>query len=248
MQLHHLRSVSERVLFRRGRGMWGMAALWFGGGLGLAGFPLFLLMRGDAFTEAGAKLMGISSLSMLFAFSGALTAAAVFRTGMHTFFGWGTLPLADDAADIPERPDTTDDGAQLRWYHYLPPSLCLVAGVAFTPVRSFLSLLAHAGGEITDQTLYFAHTYGRAANRATPEIPEAHTAFLVGLAATTVAALIALSSVFHLRLPKSLRLGVYLEHGFTPLRTLHSGHAADYVTWLTAGVSLFGTILCLAFR
>ena len=249
MQLHCLRSVSESILFRRGVGKWGMAALWFCGGLGLAGFPLFLLMQGDAFAEAGAKASGVSWLGILFAFGGLFTAAAVFRTGMHTFFGWGTQPLGDDASSIPERPDTTGDDDVPRWYHYGPPLLCLAAAAALTFVPSLPLATARIGAQVANQSYYFAQTYAApAAALVSPTPPEARPAIVAGLAAAVLAMLLALSSVFHLRFTKLLRIGVYLEHGFVPLRELHSGHAADYVTWLTAGLSLFGSVLYLAFR
>ena len=119
--LHRLRSMSEQVLFGKGRSLRWTAALWFLGGIGLAAGPCFSTMLGDAGMSSAAEQAGIHGLSWLFMFAGVMTCAAVFRVGMHTFAGWGDAPITDRSAQVDELPETEAEEQKVFWYHFVPP-------------------------------------------------------------------------------------------------------------------------------
>ena len=55
IMLHRLRSMSEQVLFGKGRALRWTAALWFLGGIGLAAGPCFSTMLGEAGMSSAAE-------------------------------------------------------------------------------------------------------------------------------------------------------------------------------------------------
>jgi multicomponent Na+:H+ antiporter subunit D len=130
--LHRLRSMSEPRLFGRGRDLRWTAALWFLGGAALAGLPPFALFLGEGAASSAGDHAGIHGFWLLFFFGGALTAAAVFRIGLHTFFGWGAGPYTDRAADIDELPEDSGKNYRALPYHFMPPLFCLAAAGALT--------------------------------------------------------------------------------------------------------------------
>ena len=69
-----------------------------------------------------------------------------------------------------------------------------------------------------------------------------------GSSAFLIAMLLALSSVFRLRLKRAFRMGAFLESGFRPLRTLQSGHPGDYVLWISIGLASVGLATLLSAR
>lgn len=239
--LHRLRSISERELFARGRKLPFTAVLWFLGGAGLASAPPFATMWAEAGASHAANLAGVHITEALFLIGGTLTGAAVFRIGMHTFFGWGTQPLTDQAANVGELPETHGDRSA-HWFHFGPAALLLAGAVALTFLPQWKPILLEAAATLSQQSAYLHTVYtGQTVSIGQPGWHEALSgAASRGAIATVLALLIALSSVFRERLSRTLRLGAFLEHGFQPLRAMQSGHPGDYTFWITAGISLFG--------
>ncbi len=250
--LHRLRSVSEQVLWQRRRVLKWTGVLWFVGGLGLAGVPPFGTWMGEAMADAAAKQVNLHGLSFLFIFGETLTAAAVFRVGLHIFAGLGSVPLTDEAAAVDEVPETNEESRIVKPYHFLPPLLCLcvAAGLFVTP--HFLPWMTDAAARFANQPGYW-HTLYTGQTAVTPQAPllsrdDLTEAGLHGLLATVLALGLALTSVYRHKLKTWLRLGPYLETALQPLRNLQSGHPGDYVLWLTVGVALFGALSTFLLR
>jgi multicomponent Na+:H+ antiporter subunit D len=248
--LHRLRSISEHILYQRGKPLRWTPVLWFLGGAGLAAMPPFGLMLGEAAASTAADNAGVRGIEALFILGGALTAAAVFRIGMHTFFGWGAKPITDEAAMIGELPETDPANTRIRWYHFAPPALCLVlaAGMIFVPV--WLPILRDAAARLVVQSAYLHTVY---TGQPTPYTLASWRTSLPGAAlrgslATALALLLACSSVFREQLPRRLRIGAFVERGWKPLRDMQSGHPGDYVLWLTMGVGVMGSAVMLLLR
>lgn len=241
MMLHRFRSISERVLFRRGRGCWWTAALWFLGGAGLAATPPLMMFIGEAGATHRAESLGFHGVSWIFLFGGAMTAAAVFRVGMHVFFGWGEEPITDRAADVGELPETKDK-PRPEFYHFFPPALLLLAAVGLTFWRGWLPVLQHASALVASQAAYAHMLYtGHAPALHSSGWSEDLTGSAArGLLGCALAFLLALTSVFRGMLVRWLRLGAYLEGGIPLLRVMQSGQPGDYVAWLTVGLATFG--------
>jgi multicomponent Na+:H+ antiporter subunit D len=249
--LHRHRTASEPALFAKGRQFRLPAALWFAGGLGLAGLPGFATALGEALADNAAEKVHLEWLSWIFVVSGLLTAAAVFRVGMHTFFGWGTEPISDHSAKVDESPETKPENREMPWWLLAPPLVCAAAATVlfFTPhLRETVLDAAH---RMTEQSAYLHSVYaGTTAVPPLPEEPElsATKSGMHGVLAAALGILLALSSVFRMRLSRALRLGAFLEGPLAPLRALQSGHVGDYVTWLTVGTAVMGACFVALMR
>ena len=249
--LHRLRTASESALFGKGGQLRFTASLWFLGGLGLAAFPGFATMNGEALTSNAAESSGIHWLSMVFMLAGILTSAAVFRVGFHTFFGWGTQPISDEASRVDELPEDNEDDDKTFWYQTLPPILCITAAVALAFVPHFTHEVLEAANRLTFQPAYL-HTVYRG---DTPSVTlplglnvGTTASALRGLMASALAILLALTSVFGERLPRRVRFGAFLEGPLVSLRDLQSGLVGDYVLWLTIGTSVLGAAYVFLLR
>jgi multicomponent Na+:H+ antiporter subunit D len=250
--LHRLRSMSEPRLFRKGSELRWTAVLWFLGGAALAGLPPFALFLGEGAANSAADSAGIHGLWLLFLFGGTMTAAAVFRVGLHTFFGWGADPYTDRAADIDELPEDSGDNDRVLPYHFIPPLFCLAAAAALTFIPHWRDAVLTAASRMAWQPGYIHAVYSGATARPpllTTLLNASHatsshellTSGLRGGLATMLAMCVALTSVFRRELPRRLRAGAWLEAHVSFLRTLQSGHPGDYVLWLTVGVAIFGS-------
>ncbi len=248
--LHRLRSISEPALFARGKDLRFTALLWFLGGVGLAGAPPFGTMVGESLTSHAAETAHLSWISWIFVAAGTLTAAAVFRVGMHTFFGWGDRPVSDRAAELGELPETQKEDKTILWFLFTPAAICIAAAaLTFVPElqRHFLA----ASERLSSQAGYIATVYGQAVN-----VPHAsqfsHLTLLKsamrGVLAVVLALVLALNSVFRGRLPRSFRIGAFMEGHLLNLRNMQSGHPGDYIMWITVGVALVGSAFVLLLR
>jgi multicomponent Na+:H+ antiporter subunit D len=241
--LHRLSGISERSLFSKGKILPWTALIWFFGALGLAAAPPFLTMMGEAGISKAAEDVGLSWLSWVSFLGGVLTSAAVLRVGMHTFFGWGTEPVTDEAAEVGELPETASENPHTFWYHYLPAGITILVPVLLLAAPHWLSILRDASAAFTHQSavLHLIYT-GTPVAEHLPAWTEALFASSIrGVLAFLVAALLACTSVFRSRLRRSLRIGAFLESGIRPLRTIQSGHPGDYVLWLTIGLAFISS-------
>jgi multicomponent Na+:H+ antiporter subunit D len=248
--LHRLRSISEKALYGAGKRLWVVAALWFLGGAGLAGAPPFATMLAEAGVSPAEKDAGLHGVALLFIFGGLMTGGAVFRIGMHTFFGWGAEPKTDPAAEMGELPETAAGDRDIFWYHYLPPVLCMTAALALPFLAGWMAVLRNAAAEMVNQqaylhTVYTGQTVTLVLLSWESAIPEAG---LHGAIAIVLAAGLACSSVFRRKLRKPLRVGDVLEGPMRPWRDAQSGHPGDYVMWVTVGVAAFGTATMFLLR
>jgi multicomponent Na+:H+ antiporter subunit D len=230
--LHRMRTISERQLFGRGRELHWPAALWFLGGAGLAAAPGFATMLAEGGVSRAADESGLRGISLLFLFGGTFTAAAVFRVGMHTFFGLGDEPLTDEAAEVGEMPETANKDQRIFWYHLFPPALCISMAIAIPFVPGWLPILRDAAATLTSQAAYLHTVYTGAALRGT-----INTLLAIGLAGT---------SVFRGKIKRLFAVGNWLEGDLSALRAMQSGHPGDYVLWITIGLAVFGSAaICL---
>ena len=249
--LHRLRTASEPALFGKGKELSGTALLWFAAGLGLAGAPGFATVLGEALTSNAAEAVGVRWLSLIFLLSGTLTAAAVFRVGIHTFLGWGTEPLTDRAAQVDELPETGEDQRVTPWYLVAPPFVCVLGAIVFSVLPHAREEILIAANRLCFQPAYLHVVY----TGSTPPLPlpagldlSAKAAGLRGVVATLLAVALSLTSVFRTRLPRLLRTGAFLEGPLVALRALQSGHVADYVLWVTIGVAGTGLAFVVLLR
>lgn len=240
--LHRLRSMSEPLLWRKGRGMPVLATLWFAGALALAAAPVFATAAGESLVSSAAEPAGLGWVSWIYVLGGGLTAAALFRIGAHTFFGWGTEPITDRNAEEDELPEDEDeDAGKIAWSRVLPPTICIALAGALLLVPMLPQRALEAGGRAFATAGYWHTVYtGRTTLAATQPEPLMHKEALEhGGLATLLALLLAASSVWRKRLPRLLRVGAWMEGPLRPLRAWQSGNPGDYVLWWTVGAAVF---------
>jgi multicomponent Na+:H+ antiporter subunit D len=252
--LHRLRSISERILFRKGMSLPFTAGLWFLGGAGLAASPGFATMLAEGGVAHAEKIAHLHGIWLLFMFGGVLTGAAVFRVGIHTFLGWGSDPVTDEAAEIGELPETSEADHRIYWYHIAPPTILLALSMILPFLSGWLPILSNAAVMLTTQAVSqaaYVHTVysGQTVALTQPTWREAlPTAALRGMITLSLAWLLACTSVFQLQLKRWLHLGPWLEGEQRLLRGLQSGHPGDYVLYLTVGLAIFGSAVMVLLR
>jgi multicomponent Na+:H+ antiporter subunit D len=248
--LHRLRAVGERSLFAKGRELPWTAVLWFLGALGLAAAPPFLTMTGEAGISKAAEDLGLSWISWVCFFGGVFTSAAVLRVGMHTFLGWGTEPITDEAAEVGELPETAGEDQRIFWYQYAPAAITIVVPIFLLAEPRWLAVLRDACSSFTQQpaVLHLVYTGMPVAGHLPAWTSALFGSTIRGISAFVVAACLACTSVFRSRLSRWLRPGAFLESGVRPLRQIQSGHPGDYVLWLTIGLAFVSSATILLLR
>ena len=249
--LHRLRGIGERSLFAKGRNMPWTALLWFLGAAGLAGAPPFLLMAGEGGIHHAADLVGLSWMTWIFELGGLFTSAAVLRAGMHTFFGWGTEPVTDEAAEVGELPETVTEERRTFVYQYAPAAICTVAPMVLLVTSSlWLRPLSLASTAFAQQAtmLHLVYTGAMPAETAPLELQSVWHSAGQGLFTLLLAAALASTSVFRTNLRRRLRIGGFLESNLSLLRAIQSGHPGDYVLWITIGVASIGSVMLISLR
>lgn len=240
--LYRFGTSSEPVLFGRGKALPGAGVLWFLGALGLAAVPCFATALGDALASRAAGQQHCDWVSYLFIVGGLFTSGAVFRVGFHTFLGWGSCPISDSAAQVDEMPESDERDRRIPWYRMAPPAICLAASLSLAFVPHLSAYALDAGSRLSAQTVYLHAVYAQRSDAAVVSPPSGGSAPVStdGLIAALTGLVLALSSVFRLRLPRRLRAGAFLEGRLNWLRALQSGHVSDYVTWQTIGAAGVG--------
>jgi multicomponent Na+:H+ antiporter subunit D len=224
--------------------------LWFSGALGLAGAPPFLLMIGEAGLSKAAEEVSKTWISWAFMAGGALTSAAVLRVGMHTFWGWGSEPITDEAAEIGELPETAEEDQRIFWYQFVPAAICFAMPIALAAMPGWLHVLREASTVFSEQSAMAQLIYnGGVSSGQFAGWSETFMGSAIRSAGVfLIAILLALSSVCRRRLKRPMRIGPFLESGFHPLRRLQSGHPADYVLWISIGLATVGLATLLLAR
>ncbi len=248
--LHRLRAVGERTLFAKGKALHWTAVLWFLGALGLAAAPPFLTMTGEGGISKTAEDLGLSWMSWVCFFGGVLTSAAVLRVGMHTFLGWGTEPITDEAAEVGELPETAEEDQRIFWYQYAPAAIAIVIPVFLFAEPRWFAVLRDACPSFTQQpaVLHLVYTGKPVAGHLPAWTLALSGSAIRGTSAFVVAGCLACTSVFRSRLSRWFRLGAFLESGIRPLRKIQSGHPGDYVMWLTVGLACVSSAAIVLLR
>ena len=235
--LHRFRTVSEPVLFGRGKVLRWTAILWLLGGLGLAAAPAFALEFGESTVAAQAPWS-----EAIFLIAGVLTGAAVLRVGLRVFYGLGDCGPTDKSAEVDELPETSEESRNIYWFLFVPALISITGSIALSFWPGFHNAVYSSAIRFMDFRSY-AHAVYESATPVrlltAPKTPEA-TAMMYGILRVVLAIAVALWAVLHLRLPRSIRWPSHLEGPMRPIRALQSGHPGDYVAWLTVGFALLG--------
>ncbi|MER6386249.1 proton-conducting transporter membrane subunit [Streptomyces sp. NPDC001250] len=248
-------SVDEHGLYRRGRDLPFVGALFVVGGLGLAGLPPF----GTALGKAVAEHAGEDEfpwLPAVFVLVSALTGGAVLRAAARIFAGAGPRPrdryAGTETTGGGEEPEIRDPQRRIPVPMLIVPAVLLAAALAVGLLPGLGAALAHAARQFTDRTAYTTaaiHGHTVAPSAPVPDVGWSAEGVLLALASTVLAVLLATAAVWGpaLRSPALGRVAAVCEgvgrRVIVPLRRLHSGHLGDYVAWLAVGTAVLLVVM-----
>jgi multicomponent Na+:H+ antiporter subunit D len=251
---HRCASVDELWLRGRGRTLPITAGLVIVGGLAIASLPPFGPFLGKAMIEEAAASAGQGWVAAVFVIASALTSGAVLRSAGRVFFGWGReserqegFPFGGAEAD-PELAHPRDD---------IPATLTvtMVALLAFGLALGLVPGLADdavgAAERFMNQSAYTTAVLGSTEPGAVVSVTGGGPVHVPSpgprdwlLAVLTLAGAVGLAATALARGPLRDLLGGVpgrgVRAGLAAMRTLHSGHVGDYVTWLIVGTVALG--------
>jgi multicomponent Na+:H+ antiporter subunit D len=253
--LNRYGSVDEVDLHGRGRRARLLPWLMLAAGLGLAGLPPFGTGLGKAVAEEAVAKAGAPWGPALFVLVSALTGAAVLRAAARIYFGAGARPEKhtdeQDTSGSEEEPEVEGLLQRVPLTMLVPIILLLLGGLALGVVPAVPVWFGAAADRFVDRGSFVGAVLGTPVTPAGPPTEATWTASGVGLGllSAVLAGVIALAALHRNRLPHGA--GVVTRPfvaGLAGLRTLHSGHVGDYVTWLLVGVAALGALVALPLR
>ncbi len=253
--LHRYESIDELELTGRGRELPLVGVLFGLAALALVGVPPFASAVGKSMVEEAAKRTGEPWVSPLFMVVSALTGGAILRAGGRVFLGWGPPreELAEMASEGEEVERETEGASRTTPAVMVAPVVVLVSAAAVAGLwPGWVRILAAAAERFQASRGYAALVlHGAAAPAAAVRGAGAlGWGWLPALLALAGAGALAAASLFRERVTGAWSKPVMkaLVLAVAPLKTAHSGHLGDYVTWLTVGVAAVGLAAALLLR
>jgi multicomponent Na+:H+ antiporter subunit D len=241
---HRYDAIEERDLHGRARELWPLGVVYTIAALTIADLPPWGTFAGKALIEdAALKDDAWRWVPAAMTLASALAAGALLRAGLRVFAGAGT-PAPEDTRF--EAGDDHDQGDEQQRGRAIGPGLLagalLVASLAWGLFPDLSHTVTEAAARFTDNAGYTAAVLG--GHAPAPTVPAVHppgmTAYLYALASLLGAVVLAGLSVRGLRLPS---VGLRAVNG---VRSLHSGHAGDYIVWTAAGAAVLGGVFAFA--
>jgi multicomponent Na+:H+ antiporter subunit D len=252
---HRYASVDEHALHGRGRDLPLTAGLMAIGGLALASFPPFGPFLGKSLIEHSAHELGYGWIAAVFVLASALTGGAVLRACGRIFMGWG--PIIDHGPD-PFAGPTVEADPELEASHEVVPRIMtfpqvalLAFGLGIALVPGLADHVQGAAAQLQDRPAYAATVlHGRPMAAAAPVHAAGPGAldWIYGTLSLTGALAIAAVALRSGRVRDAVPagLGHMGDRALHLLRSLHSGHVGDYVTWLVVGTAVLGGLFAVS--
>ena len=244
---HRLGSIDEVALHGRGRSLPLVGALFALGALAIASLPPFGPFAGKSLIEETAGEQGFAWVAPLFAIVSAVAGGAILRAALGIFLGAGEArPPGLEAEEEAETHETETGGSHERTplVMLVPAVALLAAGLAIAFVPDLAAGFERAAVRFQDRAAYAAHVL----HAHVVALPGAHptggaepVSYVWGAVSVVGALVAALTALYLPRVVRRPMPGVVV--GARVLRTWHSGHIGDYVTWLVVGVVVFGWAL-----
>jgi multicomponent Na+:H+ antiporter subunit D len=126
--------------------------------------------------------------------------------------------------------------------------LLAVGGLAIGAITPLAERAMEAAHAFTDQASYLAVVL---AHKGAAPVQTEHwhttTSSIVWSLVTLIGSfVVGFASLYRARLPERVSAG--LGRALHPLRAAHSGHAGDYIAWLTFGTAVIGGLFAISFR
>jgi multicomponent Na+:H+ antiporter subunit D len=247
--LHRFASVDEFELQGRGRQTPWTGVLVLLGAVGLSGLPPFANYSGESMIDKAAEPLGLSWISGVFVFAGALTSGAVLRIGARCFLGWGvrdgdTISAGSRKAEL--KPETEGARQRVPWTMWAPACVLLLGAMTIAASGSLRAGVRHHAHRMQQTTDYNALVLnGTPLPETASEQIEPYLDLvwkqLVAFGAAIGLALLALFPTVLGSARKSL--GHALDLILAPLKAIHTGRIGDYVAWFLFGIAGYGIFL-----
>jgi len=241
--------VDEDALCGQGRGLRGLGVLTALGGLGLAGLPPFAAFVGKSMIDRGANGPALVLVAAAAVLGSVVTGATVLRVAARVYLGLGRQPTGAVHRHGSRRPGEAEPEGRsgpVPLTMLVPVGGLLlaaaVAGVA-APVRSGAARAAAAVAQPVAMAQLVLDGRPMTAPAITVAAPDAAD-WVLGLGSAAAAVALA-GAGLAAAAPTRARGSRRLRNG---LRSLHSGHPGDYVTWIVVGTAALGGVLGLGLR
>jgi multicomponent Na+:H+ antiporter subunit D len=198
---------------------------------------------------------GYSWLPTVFLVCSAVTGGAVLRVAGRVFAGWGPRERPHDASEAEashEEPETEMGHDHTPISMLIPAVLLAVAAVVVGLVPGVIHAIEHGAEHFVDRQAYVSAVL-RDTHPHFLELPPSKLKpddFLYGAGSTLLAVALATLALFGRPLAERAPAGPVAgaRRALGGLRSLHSGHVGDYITWLTFGLAAVGGLFAITLR
>lgn len=128
---------------------------------------------------------------------------------------------------------------------FVPAAVLVLAGLFLALVPNLKPTAAAAATRFINTDAYIAHVLDSRNIQSPPPMAHVPADLSSGLFAVFAALFIA---AVHLFSPRGRAATAFFAKPFDVLHRIHSGHVADYVTFLTFGMACFGLLCIYCFR
>jgi multicomponent Na+:H+ antiporter subunit D len=253
--LHRFATVDELELHGSGKGLWALAFVFVAGALVLSATPMFGSFFGKSMIDEASLEQGYSWLPTVFLVCSAVTGGAVLRVAGRVFAGWGPRERPHDASEAEashEEPETEMGHDHTPISMLIPAVLLAVAAVVVGLVPGVIHAIEHGAEHFVDRQAYVSAVL-RDTHPHFLELPPSKLKpddFLYGAGSTLLAVALATLALFGRPLAERAPAGPVAgaRRALGGLRSLHSGHVGDYITWLTFGLAAVGGLFAITLR
>ncbi|HLH09535.1 MAG TPA: proton-conducting transporter membrane subunit [Terriglobales bacterium] len=248
--LHRYGSVDELELRGRAQRHHFSGIVFLLGALGLAGVPPNLTFLGEHAIDHAATLVHQDWIPVIFAFSGAITSAAVLRVYGRVYLGWGDRESLRTGKQIPEERETAGPHHRIPAVMILPAFLMVIAALGLTLTPKLRRAAETGAFTMADTAAYQSRVLDGAhlPNTFAPPGQTALTPTLISTSCAIVFGLLLAAWSLSPLWPKQDVIVRPFKLVMGGLRSLHSGHVGDYVAFLTLGAAAIGIVLGLLIR
>jgi multicomponent Na+:H+ antiporter subunit D len=251
--LAEFKQIDELRLFGKGRALPVLGVLFGLGAIGMIGVPYVGSYVGHAGIDEGSTLTHLTWVPPLLMIAGALSSAAILRSGARVFLGWGAR---DDWLLTEQPPEDPPDRKAKVPLMVAIVGVLIVLGLVVSIVPGLSQRAEYGAERFRDRAGYAERVlHGKPMKEPPARLPfvvqpTTGTSIAYGVGAGLLALLFTAFGLWRQRLSEGLRLAAGRAAGppLAVFKEAHSGVIGDYVMWITLGTALLGGVWALTLR
>jgi multicomponent Na+:H+ antiporter subunit D len=251
--LAEFKQIDELRLFGKGRALPVLGVLFGLGAIGMIGVPYVGSYVGHAGIDEGSTLTHLTWVPPLLMIAGALSSAAILRSGARVFLGWGAR---DDWLLTEQPPEDPPDREAKVPLMVAIVGVLIVLGLVVSIVPGLSQRAEYGAERFRDRAGYAERVlHGKPMKEPPARLPfvvqpTTGTSIAYGVGAGLLALLFTAFGLWRQRLSEGLRLAAGRAAGppLAVFKEAHSGVIGDYVMWITLGTALLGGVWALTLR